>query len=64
MAQTREGICPECQSELEHGSLDVEEDGVFYPVTCCKDTCSFSGKEYHSLSFEAIYDDDGNEMSE
>lgn len=62
--QTREGICPKCQNDLEHGALDIEETQVFYPVTCCKDTCDFSGKEYHSLVFVAIYDDDGNEMSE
>ena len=59
----KEGICPKCGNNLHHGAIDIEEGSVFYPVNCESLICNFEGKEYHSLTFNGIWDNDGNEIT-
>ena len=44
------GCCPACQStELDYGSLEVQDACVVYPFTC--KNCGVTGNEYADLSF-------------
>jgi len=55
-----QGECPKCgEFNLEFGSLELEDNSVFYPVTC---KCGFEGKEYYNLEFDCYYDNNGNKM--
>lgn len=46
--------CPFCKSEkVSYEALEIEEDWVYYPVTC--DKCGKEYREYYNLVFDGNY---------
>lgn len=56
------GECPKCKGDLEHGCIEIIDEGVYYPVKCNTPDCDFEGKEHYNLEFVGYWDNDGNEM--
>ena len=56
MAKEQEqGKCPKCnEMELDYGSMDIQDDMVYYPFTC--ENCGHSGKEWYNLEFNGFSD--------
>lgn len=49
-----EGVCPVCESEqVSYGTLEPDDDGIFYPVTC--DKCGATWHECYDIEFSGVY---------
>lgn len=57
---SEEGVCPKCRYPLTYAVLKVEDSSAFYPVECSN--CGFIGKQWYHLEFEAITDEEGEEV--
>lgn len=61
---SEEGICPRCRHPLTYGKLELlcgkHDNEVFRSVECSN--CGFIGRQWYRLEFEAITDDEGEEV--
>ena len=60
---SEQGKCPKCGSVgLDYGERGsgMRDETVFYPFTCAD--CGFKGREYYHLEFEAMVDEQGEEV--
>jgi len=49
MKSNEKGICPNCNSEVEHGSLEIEEGQLYIEWVCPE--CLQKGREWYNLVF-------------
>ena len=50
----KEGVCPNCEEKdtFEYGTMNLENDGVDFPVVCM--SCHWEGSEYYTLKFDGF----------
>lgn len=58
---SEEGKCPKCQCEnLNYGVFELQDDEGFYPFECLN--CGFTGRAWYKLKFDAMTDEEGEEV--
>ena len=59
------GICPYCKTEdIEYGSIELEEDHVYYPAKCNK--CNKEFREYYNILYDSTWGEikEGDKLDE
>lgn len=52
--KNEQGACPICGKEnLEYGSIEPDDTGIYYPWECKNKKCKATGKEYYSIEFDS-----------